>query len=932
MAQLHCAVAVAKWLDHVKRRRESHRLTLAAVAYARRGWFQRWSRTHRQVRATCRLSTVQNQVLLRRILTSWARYRLLARVVVVALKHVHTQLVKAILAAWKHRTDVLLKHAAAVVAIEDWLIQRHLAQWRARTKTRKHHRTLYNAATSFNIRSILHDALRRLETAAYAQCKRLAKWIGWHVKCQPVWRQWVGVHKLQSKFRRWAAYARHCRWNLRVTGRHLRLFREGQGIKRQILTFRLWCQYVDTIAAWRCEYMAAKRTCLVDVVTNVRKRKLAHMYDLYRRFHAFCERATHARRAADWFLMQRTGRRCLKAWWRVVLVRKQTQLLRVTQAMAQTNRKQGTARAFGSTTSYAVRQREIKDVVSSKAHLLFKQAHPVKQSWKSPPKYPALPPKETPSSSSRAWASPLAKPRSPLLRTIASHPMVKPVPVVKPKVRSPDKPFSGKSLKVVSQQAITRDATSRPTMQGNPNKLSPQLVSPETSMDVMSQPASPAMHGTVETGSGLESPMAMKTRNRPTEALSCHNQAQDLDKPDDVACNVARTHEPATKHTHELPETVALCGAEQPTERDLTFLNAIDASSTQDDIVQVENSHETNAPPTVMPDIPDLIALACEDDTWQAATLDTAPVRRIKALSATPPAPVASGAIIAPDVTWNECILELLELYSTFRPIPALPMASQVAVYLFDCVRLLGWMYNDFSFKQSKRCLLQAKQSCPSESGAVDVTWLCQSLNLVAAHRASLEVDVFTKAQLHRFAHIDRIYAAMPALAPCLHLKRLLFYKRPPTPLLHTFATPQAMLCEPVLTLVEKHTKFFRALFLSPSLKKRTTTGAMLRHLVMSKTDFLDMAKAANIFPTFFTRRELLSFFHQSSSMEDVLTFPEFIECLFRCSERFFTVGNDDDGGEVRFQALVMAMDGYGSILQVMIALTATSMECLDCS
>ncbi|RHY26358.1 hypothetical protein DYB32_007707 [Aphanomyces invadans] len=116
------------------------------------------------------------------------------------------------------------------------------------------------------------------------------------------------------------------------------------------------------------------------------------------------------------------------------------------------------------------------------------------------------------------------------------------------------------------------------------------------------------------------------------------------------------------------------------------------------------------------------------------------------------------------------------------------------------------------------------------------------------------------------------------------------------------------MLCEPVLTLVEKHTKFFRALFLSPSLKKRTTTGAMLRHLVMSKTDFLDMAKAANIFPTVLC---LLS-------MEDVLTFPEFIECLFRCSERFFTVGNDDDGGEVRFQALVMAMDGYGSILQVM--------------
>ncbi|RHY18604.1 hypothetical protein DYB25_002254 [Aphanomyces astaci] len=58
------------------------------------------------------------------------------------------------------------------------------------------------------------------------------------------------------------------------------------------------------------------------------------------------------------------------------------------------------------------------------------------------------------------------------------------------------------------------------------------------------------------------------------------------------------------------------------------------------------------------------------------------------------------------------------------------------------------------------------------------------------------------------------------------------------------------------------------------------------------------------------------------SSVAEELTFPEFIECLFRCSGRFFSLRRHHDGGEAedvadKFEALVMAMDGHGSVLQV---------------
>ncbi|RHZ19695.1 hypothetical protein DYB31_005619 [Aphanomyces astaci] len=252
---------------------------------------------------------------------------------------------------------------------------------------------------------------------------------------------------------------------------------------------------------------------------------------------------------------------------------------------------------------------------------------------------------------------------------------------------------------------------------------------------------------------------------------------------------------------------------------------------------------------------PDLASLACDDSHHWAddfiGTPEAASPVNLVLVEAPPP---VSPCVPPPVVTWNECMLDVFHHYLTFPPIDGLPVAGQRAVRLFDCVRMLGWMYNDFSFHESKRILVRAllhpPNSSPSHNVTLDLATFCRYLDLVAQHRSALQVDTFTKTQSSRFHDLDCTYAAMPALATCRHLKRLLMIKIP-VALLSNFTTPPTMLGVHVLRLIEQHRKLLRSFFMAPCLKRIGTTGGgtMLRHAVVTKDEFVSIAKSCHIFP-----------------------------------------------------------------------------------
>ncbi|KAF0748665.1 hypothetical protein AaE_007285, partial [Aphanomyces astaci] len=182
MAQLRCAIAVNKWIMHIKRCRELHRLTTMATLHRQAVWFLRWRQSRQIARATGRLCHVQNHVRLRRILGHWTRHRRLAHVISATLHRLHAQVTKVYLKAWRQRTDMQLERTAIVITLEDWRVQRCVAQWNALAKAQRHRRVLRAVAASFHAHKLVQNTLRRLEAAAHIQCVRMRRGVDFYMR------------------------------------------------------------------------------------------------------------------------------------------------------------------------------------------------------------------------------------------------------------------------------------------------------------------------------------------------------------------------------------------------------------------------------------------------------------------------------------------------------------------------------------------------------------------------------------------------------------------------------------------------------------------------------------------------------------------------------------------------------------------------------
>ncbi|OQR93855.1 hypothetical protein ACHHYP_20089 [Achlya hypogyna] len=79
--------------------------------------------------------------------------------------------------------------------------------------------------------------------------------------------------------------------------------------------------------------METKLACVSACVALVHRRNLATTFYLFARFRSWASVASAGRRRADAIVLTRRGRPVLLAWWKHVLLAKQTRLLEQTRAM-----------------------------------------------------------------------------------------------------------------------------------------------------------------------------------------------------------------------------------------------------------------------------------------------------------------------------------------------------------------------------------------------------------------------------------------------------------------------------------------------------------------------------------------------------------------------------------------------------------------------
>ncbi|KAF0691047.1 Aste57867_17659 [Aphanomyces stellatus] len=788
-----------------------------------------------------------------------------------------------------------------------WLLEQRVQAHRAHVDCRTHRR-LFRAWRRWSQRHHYVAALESMHVerrktqqlvASWSQWrqyqvqarqKALAEWNHRRRVARPCFHHWRGVTVLQLLMQRWAIYARHRAASHTVTGTIVRQFREDKTVAH---VFRRWCCFVDGVVIWRHELMTAKHACLVDVKATVRARKLAEMYRLYACFHAFAVRALRNRRAADWFQLRHRGLRCLRAWWKVVLVQTQTKLLRDTQAMKKVA---GGLPAAAMMTTYAARQ-------PAKATSAARVANPAHDG------------RHTGGQTARQRVQPIPAAPSPAKRPVKTPPK-EPPPV---------------------QVAKSTSRGRKPMAVSAPVKEAPACVTPNEPRSSTSIEAPPPCD------LPLEFLATTPTRDNTDESLDTRNdqQRQSLPLPPPVELELLEPPESPRQllSIATTPTRIQL----SPVSSALDQLAMISVHSHDGEgtrgvglesfplcSMQLEQPHESLQRSPVR----DLMALAnAQQDPRSTpfesslARLPPSPQRHRDNIMPPPPLRPHLPPVIppTPQVTWNEDVIACYERYVSANTTSNLSPLGHCALQLLDIVRSLGWLYNALLFRESKRFVTEAlgdASSPPPKTTSVDVTIFCKYLDLVANHRHELRVDVWTKDQANHLRAVDADYDTMPALAGCAHLKWLLCFHPPRCLGGEDGGMPEGMRNAQVVCLVEKHRKFLRSLFVLPSSTKITTprTPQSFDQLRLGPDDFVLICKTCNVFPMFFTRRELIGHFERSSSgPSGDLTFPEFIECLFRCSERFFaacTDGNSIIGPAEKFQALLHAMDGHGSILQ----------------